>query len=198
MNIFFFIISCIRFIPHILLFYLFPNRIRPDLTRWIEVIDGNPYANHPLLAYLWLLDHLPEYRTLLYHRFGRLGLVLRLFASPRTNCFLTGMLSCNIGPGLVIQHGHSMRLGAQRVGRNLQIWHNVTVGKDRPGGTRPIIGDNVRIYTGSVVVGAITIGDNVTIGACTLVIKSVPSNCVVVGNPAYIIKRDGKPCKEKL
>lgn len=198
MSSFLFLISCIRFIPHILLYFVFPSRIRPDLSRWMEVIDGNPYQARPLWSYLWFLDCLPEYRTLLYHRFGRMGKLLRLFASPTTNCFLTGMLSRNIGPGLVIHHGHSMRLGAQRVGRNLQIWHNVTVGKDRPGGKRPVIGDNVRIYTGSVVLGDITIGDNVTIGACTLVLKSVPSNCVVVGNPAYIVKRDGQPCKEKL
>jgi len=190
-------IQCIRFLPHIVAYFLFPGRVRPDLPHWMEVITS-PFPNSQFLAYCWYCVHLPEYRTLLYHRLGRMSCVLRLFAHPMPTCFLTGMLSRDIAPGLIIQHGHSMRLGASRVGRNLQIWHNVTVAKDRPGGQRPIIGDNVRIYTGSVVLGGITIGNNVVIGACTVVLKSVPDNCLVVGNPARIVKRNGVRCDEKL
>lgn len=63
---------------------------------------------------------------------------------------------------------------------------------------RPTIGNNVRIYSNSVVIGNITIGDNVNIGAGSIVLKSVPSNCTVVGNPAYIVKRNGQKVKEKL
>ena len=39
-----------------------------------------------------------------------------------------------------------------------------------------------------VIIGDIEIGDNVTIGAGSVVVKSVPSNCVIAGNPARIIK----------
>ena len=38
----------------------------------------------------------------------------------------------------------------------------------------------------------ITIGDNVTIGANTVVNKDVPSGCTVVGNPARIVKQGGE------
>lgn len=55
--------------------------------------------------------------------------------------------------------------------------------------TRPVIGDNVKICTGAIVCGDITIGNNVIIGAGSVVFKSIPDNCVVVGNPARIIKR---------
>lgn len=61
--------------------------------------------------------------------------------------------------------------------------------------TRPTIGDNVRICAGAVVVGDINIGNNVTIGANAVVVKSVPDDCVVAGNPAYIICRKGLKCK---
>lgn len=44
----------------------------------------------------------------------------------------------------------------------------------------------------------ITIGDNVVIGAGAIVPKSVPPNCIVVGNPARIIKRKGLKVNEKL
>lgn len=75
----------------------------------------------------------------------------------------------------------------------------VTIGSDgRKHNTKPTIGNNVTIYTGAVVVGEITIGDNVKIAANTVVIKSVPSNCTVAGNPAYIVKRDGQKVYEKL
>lgn len=42
------------------------------------------------------------------------------------------------------------------------------------------------------VIGNINIGNNVTIGAGSVVIKSIPDNCVVVGNPARIVKKNGE------
>ena len=48
------------------------------------------------------------------------------------------------------------------------------------------------INVNSCVFGKIKIGNNVVIGAGTVLKKSVPDNCVVIGNPARIIKKDGK------
>lgn len=47
-------------------------------------------------------------------------------------------------------------------------------------------------------IGDITIGNNVVIGAGSVVTKSVPDNCTVVGNPARIIRRDGIKVNESL
>lgn len=60
------------------------------------------------------------------------------------------------------------------------------------GDKAPIIGDNVRIATGAIVLGEITIGDNSIIGAGAVVVKSVPANCTVIGNPARIVKLNNK------
>lgn len=51
----------------------------------------------------------------------------------------------------------------------------------------PIIGNNVYIATGAKILGPIKIGNNVTIGANSVVIKDVPDNMVVAGVPAKII-----------
>ena len=52
----------------------------------------------------------------------------------------------------------------------------------------PVIGNNVSIGSGAVVVGPISIGDNVVIGANSYVDKSVPPNVVVAGCPVRIIR----------
>nr|WP_275994314.1 hypothetical protein [Argonema antarcticum] len=83
------------------------------------------------------------------------------------------------------------------IGENCWINQQVSIGyKDKTG--RPKIGDNVRITAGAKVLGNITVGNNVTVGANAVVIKNVPDNCVVVGVPAYIVKKNGLKVKEEL
>ena len=54
---------------------------------------------------------------------------------------------------------------------------------------RPVkIGNNVWIGTGAKIIGSLTIGDNVIVSANAVVTKSIPSNVVVAGVPARIIK----------
>ena len=62
----------------------------------------------------------------------------------------------------------------------------------------PTIGNNVKICAGAIVIGDVHIGDNSTIGAGAIVLKDVPDNCIVVGNPARIIKRNGNVVNEAL
>jgi len=103
------------------------------------------------------------------------------------NLFILG----EIAPPFFIIHGHSTYIHAQRIEEGCQIWHNVTVGKKQQGKDQlqPIVGKNVKISAGAIVLGDITIGDNSTIGAGSVVIKDVPANCVVAGNPAKIISQ---------
>ena len=96
----------------------------------------------------------------------------------------------DLGGGVYMDHPHGTHLNAERIGRNLKIKHNVTIGNNH--GKVPIIGDNVFLGCGACVLGGITIGDNVKIGANSVVTKSVPANSVVVGNPAHIVKSDGE------
>ncbi len=76
-----------------------------------------------------------------------------------------------------------------RLGKNCQIYQNVTLGCDEKApGNVPELGDNVKVYANSIVFGKIKIGNNVTIGAGSVVCHDVPDNAVVFGNPAKVVK----------
>ena len=55
-----------------------------------------------------------------------------------------------------------------------------------------MLGDNVTVSCGACILGNITIGNNVNVGANCVVMKNVPDNCTVAGNPALIIRKDGE------
>ncbi len=81
--------------------------------------------------------------------------------------------------------------GNVKFGNNCTIYQNVTIGDSLSGSNDdryPIVGNNVIFCANSVAVGNITIGDNVIIGAGAVVVKNIPSNVTVAGNPAKIIK----------
>lgn len=189
------------FIPHYLLFKCYMNStyIRKDLERWSKIIVRTFAENSETRKFFYYIIKFPEFRTVFYYRIGGVSKLLRWYAPPMPTCYITTKKD-SIGPGLVIEHGHSSRIGPRQAGKNLSVWQNVTIGKSKPGAkdSNPVIGDNVSIMTGSVVFGNITIGNNVTIGAMSVVFKSVPDNCVVVGNPARIVRRNGEKVNIKL
>ena len=80
-----------------------------------------------------------------------------------------------------------------KIGKNCTIYQNVTIGygkRNKETNRRcPVIGNNVKIYANSVLIGGITIGDNSIIGAGAVVISSVPKNSLAVGVPAKIVER---------
>ncbi|TYK64778.1 serine O-acetyltransferase [Colwellia echini] len=96
----------------------------------------------------------------------------------------------DIGEAFCIRHVFATTFGENVViGRNFTIVHSVTIaGKN---GHFPVIGDNVYLGAGSCVLGGITIGNNVVVGANAVVTKDIPDNAVVVGNPSKIISYKG-------
>lgn len=98
--------------------------------------------------------------------------------------------SCQIGEGTQFGYGGIAVVMHARtvIGKNCMIGQGVTIGGKSGWYEVPVIGDNVHINAGAKIIGPVRIGDNVEIGANCVVVKDVPSNCVVVGIPARIIK----------
>jgi serine O-acetyltransferase len=192
----FFYYKSIFLLPHLLVLHLHPNKelILLDLVRWKEMYGINKKI---ILVFLYLMINYKEYRNLFYYRINN-GLIIRflnLFYQRLDSLYIS---TPKIGHGFFIMHGFSTILNSQSIGNNCIVFQKVTLGLNDWSDKGPIIQDNVRICTGAIIIGNIIIGKNSTIGAGALILKDVPDNCTVVGNPAYIIKRDGVKVNEKL
>jgi serine O-acetyltransferase len=146
-------------------------------------------ANFPNRNFFQLLAERPYYRTVLFYRLKIIGSIFRHFYPTYTHFNLPSYKKVPIGAGIYLDHPYSTVLAATSIGKNFKTKQLVTVGNNRGG--KPSIGNNVFIGAGAVVCGGIVIGDNVQIGANAVVMKDVPPNCTVIGNPAIIVRRDG-------
>lgn len=182
------VIVLILFSPLYLFFLLHGiKKLKKEVTEWLEVLPL-PKSSSLYINAIELMSRFAEFRTILYYRYSinEFNPIRKIYPGQMMS------ISCpEVGEGLVIQHGFGTRIGCSRMGKKCQVWQGVTIGKSRSGldEPRPIIGSNVKIYANSLILGGITIGDNVIIGAASVVLKSVPDNCTVVGNPARIVKQ---------
>lgn len=93
-----------------------------------------------------------------------------------------------IKKGLILPHPLSVVIGqGVTIGENCIIYHNVTLGTkhsvDSKSTTYPKIGNNVIIYTNSIILGGVTIGDNTIIGANSFVTHDLEPNSIYAGYP---------------
>ena len=82
----------------------------------------------------------------------------------------------------VVLHGRS------EIGKRVIIGQGVTIGRKLDPEAVPIVGDDVYIFAGVRILGGVRIGDNVIIGANSVVVSDVPSNSIVAGVPARVIR----------
>lgn len=110
----------------------------------------------------------------------------------RANMVLTG---CHIsplselGPGVRLPHPVGIVIGdGVRIGRNVTIYQNVTIGVYSPGALEyPSIGDDVTIFAGAVVAGRVNVSDGAQVGANSFVTCDIPTGGRAVASPAHVI-----------
>ena len=100
-----------------------------------------------------------------------------------------------IGRRLFIDHGMGVVIGeTAELGDDVTLYQGVTLGgtgKDA-GKRHPTIGNRVIVGTGAAVLGPLDVGDGAKIGAGAIVVKDVPANATVVGNPGRPVAVNGQ------
>ena len=140
-------------------------------------------------------------------RNGRQTAIRDILGSSGENCVVEQPFFCTYGYNTTVGNnffmnvnGKLMDSGKIIIGNNVFIAPNVSIiteehamdVKQRLAGleyTHPvIIGNNVWICTGAIVLPGVTIGDNSVIGAGSVVTKDIPANGLAVGNPCRVIR----------
>jgi serine O-acetyltransferase len=172
-----------------------PNTIRQDLK---AVFDRDPAATSTLEVILTYAGFHALIAYRLAHWLKSYGIPIVPRAISQLARWLTGIEihpSARIGTGFFIDHGMGVVIGeTAEIGDYVTLFQGVTLGgtgKER-GKRHPTLGNHVVVGAGAKILGGITIGDNVKIGANSVVLKSVSANSTVIGVPARIIKTQGE------
>lgn len=117
--------------------------------------------------------------------------ILGLLTNVLTGCYISP--KAKIEGGLYLPHPIGVVVGDKVVvGRRARIYQGVTLGSKATGDKAyPILADRITVFPNSVIVGSITLGSHVTVGAGSIVLRSAPDGAVLVGNPAKLIKIRG-------
>ena len=132
----------------------------------------------------------PGFHILVFHRIAHFlykhKLLFFSFLVSQLGRFFTGIEihpGAKIGRRLFIDHGMGIVIGeTATIGNDCTIYHNSTLGgtgKDKYK-RHPDIGNNVMVGCGAKILGPIKVGNNVKIGANSIVLKNIPDNVTVV------------------
>jgi serine O-acetyltransferase len=143
----------------------------------------------------------PGLHAVLAHRISHFFYRYRWFVLARAISqfarFLTGIEihpGATIGERLFIDHGMGVVIGeTAEIGNDVLLYQGVTLGGtgNESGKRHPTLRNRVVVGTGASVLGNITLGDGVKVGAGSVVVHSVPSGATVVGIPGRVVKTRG-------
>jgi serine O-acetyltransferase len=140
----------------------------------------------------------PGFHAILAHRLAhrlygwKVPLVPRVIS--QINRFLTGIEihpGATIGRRFFIDHGSGVVIGeTTEIGDDVLLYQGVTLGGTggEKGKRHPTLGNRVVVGTGAKVLGNIRVGDNVKVGAGSVVVHPVPDNSTVVGVPGRVVR----------
>lgn len=161
-----------------------------------NIKEKDPAANNILTVILLY----PGFHALLFHRLSHFFYKVKLFFLARLisqlSRYVTGIEihpGAKIGKRLFIDHGMGIVIGeTAEIGDDCTIYHQVTLGGTGKEKLKrhPTLKNNVMVGSGSKVLGNIVIGENVKIGANSVVLCDIMPNSTVVGIPGKISKKN--------
>jgi serine O-acetyltransferase len=168
--------------------------LREDLGRQF-ILSGNPKKEAGFFQIVYRSPH-PRFLPLILCRLSRLSFILGIPMLPHAFSYLNLVLfgvqitpRCDISGGLFLPHPSGIVVGAWRIGRNVTLFQQVTLGAtaldmDFTPDLLPEICSNVTIGAGAKVLGGICLGEGVTVGANAVVLSSARPYSTMVGIPA--------------
>ncbi len=140
--------------------------------------------------------------AVLFHRVAHWLYGRKLYVAARLVSTISRILTAieihpgaTIGKRLFIDHGLGVVIGeTAEIGDDVLLYQGVTIGGtgNERGKRHPTIGNRVVVGTGASVLGNIRLGDEVKVGAGSVVVHSVPDGSTVVGIPSRVVKTRGK------
>ncbi len=127
------------------------------------------------------------------HALWERGFLLSARLLSHLTRFFTGIEihpGAEIGRRFFIDHGAGVVIGeTAEIGDDVLLYHGCTLGGDTMKAEKrhPTLEDGVTVGANATLLGPITVGENASVGAGSVVLESVPENCTVVGNPAELV-----------
>jgi serine O-acetyltransferase len=143
----------------------------------------------------------PGVHAILLHRIAHRVYGWRLYVCARLISHLARWLTgieihpgATIGRRFFVDHGMGVVIGeTAEIGEDVLLYQGVTLGGTglEKGKRHPTVGNHVVIGSGAKVLGNITIGDWVRVGAGSVVVKPVEAHSTVVGIPGRVVAVKG-------
>ena len=170
-----------------------------------SIIKRDPAARNKINVILAYPGVKAVFFHFIAHKLWELKIYLIARIISQFSRFLTGIEihpAAKIGKNLFIDHGMGVVIGeTSEISDNVTIYHGVTLGGISPAENsdeqvnvkrHPTIKDNCIIGSGAQILGPVVLEKNARIGANTVILKNVPENGTMVGNPARNINKNQK------
>ena len=141
----------------------------PPVMKYIEQMRKVSFYQHQS----GVLNKIRFYRC--HHRYNKLSTLLGVFVAPDV-----------CGYGLVIPHHGTLRIGGGNKIGNYAVIHTVS----NMTASKVVAGDGLYMAVGCKVIGPLTLGNNVSIAANSVVNKSFGDNVLLAGAPAKVVKEN--------
>jgi serine O-acetyltransferase len=176
------------------------------MNNFIEsIIKRDPAARNKINVILAYPGVKAVFFHFIAHKLWELKIYLIARIISQFSRFLTGIEihpAAKIGKNFFIDHGMGVVIGeTSEISDNVTIYHGVTLGGISPAENskeqvnvkrHPTIKDNCIIGSGAQILGPVVLEKNARIGANTVILKNVPENGTMIGNPARNINKNQK------